>query len=71
MWQASPASSLNVWFSAVPCWSDLVVQALQFLAGETKGRKKYRTNYNDQTLFSATQANIILLFSLNIIVQRV
>ncbi|TWW74755.1 Nuclear factor related to kappa-B-binding protein DNA-binding protein R kappa-B [Takifugu flavidus] len=35
-WQASPASSLNVWFSSVPCWSDLVVQALQFLAGETK-----------------------------------
>uniref|UniRef100_H3CXC0 Nuclear factor related to kappaB binding protein n=1 Tax=Tetraodon nigroviridis TaxID=99883 RepID=H3CXC0_TETNG len=32
-WQASPASSLNVWFSAV---SVLVVQALQFLAGETK-----------------------------------
>ncbi|KAM3601807.1 uncharacterized protein V6R79_019141 [Siganus canaliculatus] len=36
MWQSSPASSLNVWFSAVPCWSDLVLQALQFLAGETK-----------------------------------
>ncbi|XP_068188139.1 nuclear factor related to kappa-B-binding protein [Antennarius striatus] len=36
IWQSSPASSLNVWFSAVPCWSDLVVQALQFLAGETK-----------------------------------
>uniref|UniRef100_A0A8C2ZX26 Nuclear factor related to kappa-B-binding protein n=1 Tax=Cyclopterus lumpus TaxID=8103 RepID=A0A8C2ZX26_CYCLU len=37
MWQSSPASSLNVWFSSVPCWSDLVLQALQFLAGETKG----------------------------------
>ncbi|XP_030294669.1 nuclear factor related to kappa-B-binding protein [Sparus aurata] len=36
LWQSSPASSLNVWFSAVPCWSDLVLQALQFLAGETK-----------------------------------
>uniref|UniRef100_A0AAQ4RUQ5 Nuclear factor related to kappa-B-binding protein n=1 Tax=Gasterosteus aculeatus aculeatus TaxID=481459 RepID=A0AAQ4RUQ5_GASAC len=36
MWQFSPASSLNVWFSSVPCWSDLVLQALQFLAGETK-----------------------------------
>lgn len=36
MWQSSPASSLNVWFSSVPCWSDLVLQALQFLAGETK-----------------------------------
>ena len=38
LWQSSPASSLNVWFSAVPCWSDLVLQALQFLAGETKGK---------------------------------
>lgn len=37
IWQSSPASSLNVWFSSVPCWSDLVLQALQFLAGETKG----------------------------------
>uniref|UniRef100_A0A3Q3JZG6 Nuclear factor related to kappa-B-binding protein n=1 Tax=Monopterus albus TaxID=43700 RepID=A0A3Q3JZG6_MONAL len=36
MWQSSPASSLNVWFSSTPCWSDLVLQALQFLAGETK-----------------------------------
>lgn len=37
IWQSSPASSLNVWFSSVSCWSDLVLQALQFLAGETKG----------------------------------
>ncbi|XP_029029987.1 nuclear factor related to kappa-B-binding protein isoform X2 [Betta splendens] len=36
MWQCSPASSLNVWFSSASCWSDLVLQALQFLAGETK-----------------------------------
>lgn len=36
MWQSSPASSLNMWFSSVPCWSDLVLQAVQFLAGETK-----------------------------------
>ncbi|XP_017273657.1 nuclear factor related to kappa-B-binding protein isoform X1 [Kryptolebias marmoratus] len=35
-WQSSPASSLNVWFSSASCWSDLVLQALQFLAGETK-----------------------------------
>lgn len=41
MWQSSPASSLNVWFSSVPCWSDLVLQALQFLAGETKGKQKW------------------------------
>uniref|UniRef100_A0A3Q1JDF9 DEUBAD domain-containing protein n=1 Tax=Anabas testudineus TaxID=64144 RepID=A0A3Q1JDF9_ANATE len=36
MWQCSPASSLNVWFSSASSWSDLVLQALQFLAGETK-----------------------------------
>uniref|UniRef100_A0A4W6CYU8 Nuclear factor related to kappa-B-binding protein n=1 Tax=Lates calcarifer TaxID=8187 RepID=A0A4W6CYU8_LATCA len=36
MWQSSPASSLNTWFSSASCWSDLVLQALQFLAGETK-----------------------------------
>ncbi|MEQ2268838.1 hypothetical protein XENORESO_016548 [Xenotaenia resolanae] len=35
-WQSSPASSLNAWFSSASCWSDLVLQALQFLAGETK-----------------------------------
>ncbi|KAM9332128.1 nuclear factor related to kappa-B-binding protein isoform 1-T4 [Pholidichthys leucotaenia] len=36
MWQSSPASSLNVWFSSASCWSDLVLQALYFLAGDTK-----------------------------------
>ncbi|XP_076024742.1 nuclear factor related to kappa-B-binding protein [Genypterus blacodes] len=36
VWQSSPASSLNIWFSSASCWSDLVLQALQFLAGETK-----------------------------------
>ncbi|XP_072302292.1 nuclear factor related to kappa-B-binding protein isoform X2 [Eucyclogobius newberryi] len=36
LWQCSPASSLNPWFSSASCWSDLVLQALQFLAGETK-----------------------------------
>ncbi|KAJ8275655.1 hypothetical protein COCON_G00074070 [Conger conger] len=35
-WQASPASTLNPWFSAAPCWSELVLPALQFLAGESK-----------------------------------
>ncbi|XP_072517679.1 nuclear factor related to kappa-B-binding protein isoform X2 [Salminus brasiliensis] len=35
-WQASPASALNPWFSMAPCWSELVVPALQFLAGENK-----------------------------------
>uniref|UniRef100_A0AAV2JAN5 Nuclear factor related to kappa-B-binding protein n=1 Tax=Knipowitschia caucasica TaxID=637954 RepID=A0AAV2JAN5_KNICA len=36
LWQSSPASSLNAWFSSASCWSDLILQALQFLAGETK-----------------------------------
>ncbi|KAJ8402157.1 hypothetical protein AAFF_G00370220 [Aldrovandia affinis] len=35
-WQASPASTLNPWFSSAPCWSELVLPALQFLAGESK-----------------------------------
>ncbi|XP_052393241.1 nuclear factor related to kappa-B-binding protein [Carassius gibelio] len=35
-WQSSPASTLNPWFSMAPCWSELVVPALQFLAGESK-----------------------------------
>uniref|UniRef100_W5LYW4 Nuclear factor related to kappaB binding protein n=1 Tax=Lepisosteus oculatus TaxID=7918 RepID=W5LYW4_LEPOC len=35
-WQASPASTLNPWFSGAPCWSDLVLPALHFLAGESK-----------------------------------
>lgn len=35
-WQSSPASTLNSWFSMAPCWSELVVPALQFLAGESK-----------------------------------
>uniref|UniRef100_A0A8C1JFD2 Nuclear factor related to kappa-B-binding protein-like n=1 Tax=Cyprinus carpio TaxID=7962 RepID=A0A8C1JFD2_CYPCA len=35
-WQSSPASTLNPWFSMAPCWSELVVSALQFLAGESK-----------------------------------
>ncbi|XP_028278120.1 nuclear factor related to kappa-B-binding protein [Parambassis ranga] len=36
IWQSSPASSLNVWFSSASCWADLILQALQFLGGETK-----------------------------------
>ncbi|XP_056301662.1 nuclear factor related to kappa-B-binding protein isoform X2 [Danio aesculapii] len=35
-WQSSPASTLNPWFSMAPCWSEVVVPALQFLAGESK-----------------------------------
>ncbi|XP_056093040.1 nuclear factor related to kappa-B-binding protein [Rhinichthys klamathensis goyatoka] len=35
-WQSSPASALNPWFSMAPCWSELVVPALQFLTGESK-----------------------------------
>lgn len=36
VWQSSPASSLNPWFSSASCWSELVLPALQFLAGEAK-----------------------------------
>ncbi|XP_058865759.1 nuclear factor related to kappa-B-binding protein [Acipenser ruthenus] len=35
-WQASPASTLNPWFSAAPNWAELVPSALQFLSGESK-----------------------------------
>ncbi|XP_028664302.1 nuclear factor related to kappa-B-binding protein [Erpetoichthys calabaricus] len=35
-WQASPASTLNPWFSLSPCWSELVLSAFHFLAGESK-----------------------------------
>ncbi|XP_062868013.1 nuclear factor related to kappa-B-binding protein [Trichomycterus rosablanca] len=35
-WQGSPASALNPWFSVSPCWCELIVSALQFLAGESK-----------------------------------
>ncbi|XP_051960536.1 nuclear factor related to kappa-B-binding protein isoform X2 [Xyrauchen texanus] len=35
-WQSSPASTLNSWFSMALCWSELVMPALQFLAGESK-----------------------------------
>uniref|UniRef100_A0A8K9WVP2 Nuclear factor related to kappaB binding protein n=1 Tax=Oncorhynchus mykiss TaxID=8022 RepID=A0A8K9WVP2_ONCMY len=35
-WQTSPASSLNPWFSSASCWSEMVLPALHFLAGETK-----------------------------------
>ena len=36
-WQSSPASSLNSWFSAAPNWAELVLPALQYLAGESRG----------------------------------
>ncbi|XP_054988650.1 nuclear factor related to kappa-B-binding protein isoform X1 [Sorex araneus] len=35
-WQSSPASSLNSWFSAAPHWAELVLPALQYLAGESR-----------------------------------
>ncbi|KAM6158646.1 nuclear factor related to kappa-B-binding protein [Rhynchocyon petersi] len=35
-WQSSPASSLNSWFSAAPSWTELVLPALQYLAGESR-----------------------------------
>uniref|UniRef100_A0AAY4AAI3 DEUBAD domain-containing protein n=1 Tax=Denticeps clupeoides TaxID=299321 RepID=A0AAY4AAI3_9TELE len=44
-WQMSPASTLNPWFSLVPCWSELVVPALHFLAGESKRKTFLWTDY--------------------------
>ncbi|KAM9763284.1 nuclear factor related to kappa-B-binding protein isoform 2-T2 [Dama dama] len=35
-WQSSPASSLNSWFSSAPNWAELVLPALQYLAGESR-----------------------------------
>ncbi|XP_036846344.1 nuclear factor related to kappa-B-binding protein-like isoform X2 [Oncorhynchus mykiss] len=35
-WQTSPASSRNPRFSSASCWSEMVLPALHFLAGETK-----------------------------------
>ncbi|XP_030010505.1 nuclear factor related to kappa-B-binding protein isoform X2 [Sphaeramia orbicularis] len=53
LWQSSPASSLNVWFSSASCWSDLVLQALQFLAGETKdGRMALPSGFSPFVEFS-------------------
>lgn len=52
-WQSSPASSLNAWFSSASCWSDLVLQALQFLAGETKdGRMALPSGFSPFVEFS-------------------
>lgn len=62
MWQFSPASSLNVWFSSVPCWSDLVLQALQFLAGETKGTQRRPRHPNGQASFSSRRRSRTLCF---------
>lgn len=53
VWQSSPASSLNAWFSSASCWSDLVLQALQFLAGETKdGRMALPSGFSPFVEFS-------------------
>lgn len=52
-WQSSPASSLNAWFSSASCWSELVLQALQFLAGETKdGRMALPSGFSPFVEFS-------------------
>ncbi|KAM9297036.1 LOW QUALITY PROTEIN: nuclear factor related to kappa-B-binding protein [Gastrophryne carolinensis] len=39
LWQASPASTLNGWFSAAPNWCDLVHSALLYLTGDGKGER--------------------------------
>ncbi|XP_071432323.1 nuclear factor related to kappa-B-binding protein isoform X4 [Pithys albifrons albifrons] len=35
-WQSSHASALNSWFSFAPNWSELVLPALQYLAGDSR-----------------------------------
>ncbi|XP_030086613.1 nuclear factor related to kappa-B-binding protein isoform X3 [Serinus canaria] len=35
-WQSSHASALNNWFSFAPNWSELVLSALQYLAGDSR-----------------------------------
>ncbi|NXS31968.1 NFRKB protein, partial [Pomatostomus ruficeps] len=35
-WQSSHASALNNWFSFAPNWSELVLPALQYLAGDSR-----------------------------------
>jgi len=37
-WQTSPASALNTWFSFAPNWSELVLPALQYLTGDSRGK---------------------------------
>lgn len=60
MWQCSPASSLNVWFSSASCWSDLVLQALQFLAGETKGNLQLLLKLERSRLLTSCYSFIFL-----------
>uniref|UniRef100_A0A6G1REF4 Nuclear factor related to kappa-B-binding protein n=1 Tax=Hypotaenidia okinawae TaxID=2861861 RepID=A0A6G1REF4_9GRUI len=36
-WQSSPASALNNWFSFASNWSELVLPALQYLTGDSRG----------------------------------
>ncbi|NXS85131.1 NFRKB protein, partial [Erpornis zantholeuca] len=36
-WQSSHPSALNNWFSFAPNWSELVLPALQYLAGDSRG----------------------------------
>lgn len=44
-WQVSAASTLNPWFSMAPCWSELAVPALQFLAGESKCKFRQKIEF--------------------------
>lgn len=39
-WQSSHASALNNWFSFAPNWSELVLPALQYLTGDSRGKKR-------------------------------
>ncbi|XP_072282735.1 nuclear factor related to kappa-B-binding protein isoform X2 [Pyxicephalus adspersus] len=45
LWQASPASTLNSWYSAASNWCDLVHSALLYLSGDSKGALSGLTPY--------------------------
>ncbi|XP_040182175.1 nuclear factor related to kappa-B-binding protein isoform X1 [Rana temporaria] len=45
LWQGSPASTLNSWYSAASNWCDLVHSALLYLSGDSKGALSGLTPY--------------------------
>lgn len=62
-WQSTPASTLNPWFSMAPCWSELAVSALQFLAGESKCKVYGLFKVNDTCWCFGLYLILLSLFS--------
>lgn len=60
-WQSSPASSLNSWFSAAPNWAELVLPALQYLAGESRGKVLFSVGSVSPSLPPTRLCRILLL----------